>query len=180
MSTITISQREIQTGHKIGNCSMPRRCPREVRWHNPKRWLCRVRRPSHVVRTEACSLRNFAREYACPGCVPIRYVEHQLGTVHSIDVVWDNYRPYSLKAQTRNTRGKWIRRRVEPIMQFQKIRRIAQNQRERDSPVRISVHINCHIVNSQASHLCYRQWCIFSATYGYGRTSSLFTRGGRQ
>ena len=34
------------------------------------------------------------------------YVEHQLGKVHRIDVVCDNYRPDSLKAQTRNTRGK--------------------------------------------------------------------------
>ena len=66
------------------------------------------------------------------------YVEHQLGKVHIIDVVWDNYRPDSLKAQTRNTRGKWIRRRVEPNNAVPKMRRIAQNQRERDSAVRIS------------------------------------------
>ena len=30
-------------------------------------------------------------------------------------------------------------------MQFQKLRRISQNQRERDSAVRISEHIKCHI-----------------------------------
>ncbi len=75
------------------------------------------------------------------------YVEHQLGKAHIIDVVWDNYRPDSLKAQTRNTRGKLIRRRVEPNNTVPKMRRIAQNQRERDSAVRIPVHINCHIVN---------------------------------
>ena len=28
--------------------------------------------------------------------------------------MWDNYGPDSSKAQTRDTRGKWIRRRVEP------------------------------------------------------------------
>ncbi len=37
------------------------------------------------------------------------------------------------------------------------MRRIAQNQREQYSAVRISEHINCHTVNWQASDLCYRQ-----------------------
>ena len=36
MSTITVSQRETQTGHQIGHCSMPRRCRRGARWH--QRW----------------------------------------------------------------------------------------------------------------------------------------------
>ena len=75
------------------------------------------------------------------------YVEHQLGKVHIIDVVWDNYRPDSLKAQKRNTRRKLIRRRVDPNNAVPKMRRIAQNQRERDSAVLFPEHINCHIVN---------------------------------
>ena len=45
------------------------------------------------------------REYACQD-VFLPYVEHQLGKVHRIDVVWDNHRPVFLKAQTRNMRGK--------------------------------------------------------------------------
>ena len=63
-----------------------------------------------------CVLKHAAtgtfREYARDVFLP--YVEHQLGKGHRIAVVWYNYTPASLKAQTRDTRGKLIRRRVEP------------------------------------------------------------------
>ena len=44
------------------------------------------------------------RDYAQYVFVPC--VEDQLGKGHRIDVVWDNHRPDSLKAQTWDTRGK--------------------------------------------------------------------------
>ena len=69
MSTITVSQRETQTGHQIGHCSMPRRCPRGARWHQG--WRCCVRRTSHLVGAEACSRRHFLRIIMlCLRCVP--------------------------------------------------------------------------------------------------------------
>ena len=52
------------------------------------------------------------REYAQDVFLP--YVEQQLDKAQRVDVVWDDYRPDSLKAQTRDMRGKGIRRRVEP------------------------------------------------------------------
>ena len=36
----------------------------------------------------------------------VPYVEHQLDNAQRVDVVWDDYRPDSLKAQTRVMRGK--------------------------------------------------------------------------
>ena len=44
----------------------------------------------------------------------LSYVEHQLRQGHRIYVLYDNYRPDSLKVETLDTRGKLIRRRVEP------------------------------------------------------------------
>ena len=44
------------------------------------------------------------REQAQDVCVP--YVGYQLDKGHGIDVVWYNYRPDYLQAQTRDTRGK--------------------------------------------------------------------------
>ncbi len=41
------------------------------------------------------------------------YVQSQLPHVLRLDVVWDVYKPESLKEDTRSTRGKGIRRRVE-------------------------------------------------------------------
>ena len=52
------------------------------------------------------------REYAQDMFLP--YVEHKLDKTQRVDVMWDDYRPDSLKAQTRDMRGKGIRRRVEP------------------------------------------------------------------
>ena len=63
----------------------------------------------HMLKPAAA--RTF-REYAQDVFLP--YVEHQLDTAQRLDVVWDDYRPDSLKAQTRDMRGKGIRRRVEP------------------------------------------------------------------
>ena len=58
-----------------------------------------------------CVLKHAAtgtfHEYARDVFLP--YVEHQLGKGHRIAVVWYNYRPASLKAQTRDTRGKLSR-----------------------------------------------------------------------
>ena len=42
------------------------------------------------------------------------YVQLQLEMVQRVDVVWDDYRSGSLKEQTREKRGKGIRRRVAP------------------------------------------------------------------
>ena len=63
----------------------------------------------HMLKPAAA--RNF-REYAQD--VFLAYVEHQLDKAKRVDVVWDDYRSDSLKAQTRDMRGKGIRLRVEP------------------------------------------------------------------
>ena len=42
------------------------------------------------------------------------YIKSQLHHVNRVDVVWDEYFPESLKAETRRKRGKGVRRRVEP------------------------------------------------------------------
>ena len=42
------------------------------------------------------------------------YILSQLEHVSRVDVVWDEYFPESLKAETRSKRGKGVRRRVEP------------------------------------------------------------------
>ena len=63
----------------------------------------------HMLTPEAA--RTF-REYTQHVLLP--YAEHQLDKSQRVDVVWDDYRPDSLKAQTRDMRGKGIRRRVEP------------------------------------------------------------------
>ena len=62
--------------------------------------------PAVVHMLKPAAARTF-REYAQDVFLP--YVEHQLDKAHRVD-----YRPDSLKAQTRDMRGKGIRRRVEP------------------------------------------------------------------
>ena len=42
------------------------------------------------------------------------YIKSQLHHVNRVDVVWDEYFPESLKAETRRKRGKGVRKRVEP------------------------------------------------------------------
>ena len=50
-------------------------------------------------------------DYASQVFLP--YVASQLQQASRIDIVWDEYRPDSLKAETRVKRGKGVRRRVE-------------------------------------------------------------------
>ena len=42
------------------------------------------------------------------------YIHDHLRSVDRLDIVWDKYRPDSLKASTRDKRGKGVRRRVLP------------------------------------------------------------------
>ena len=42
------------------------------------------------------------------------YIKSQLNHVRRLDIVWDDYFPDNLKAETRKKRGKGVRRRVEP------------------------------------------------------------------
>lgn len=62
------------------------------------------------------------------------YIKSQLQHVNRVDVVWDEYIPESLKAQTRSKRGKGIRRRVEPSSaipgNWQQFLRIDENKVE--------------------------------------------------
>ena len=51
-------------------------------------------------------------EYATEVLLP--HVKNQLHHSSRVDVVWDEYLPDSLKAETRSKRGKGVRRRVEP------------------------------------------------------------------
>ena len=50
-------------------------------------------------------------DYALKVFLP--YVRSQLDRANRIDVVWDQYKPNSLKSQTRDKRGKGVRRRVD-------------------------------------------------------------------
>ena len=69
VSSVTVRQRETQTGHRVGHCSMPRRCHRGAGWHNTKCRSCCVRRTCHRAHAEASSSQNFPG--ICPGCVPL-------------------------------------------------------------------------------------------------------------
>ena len=51
-------------------------------------------------------------EYASQIFLP--YITSQLQHTRRVDIVWDDYFPESLKAETRKKRGEGIRRRVEP------------------------------------------------------------------
>ena len=42
------------------------------------------------------------------------YIVSQAQHASRVDVVWDEYHPESLKAETRSKRGKGVRRRAEP------------------------------------------------------------------
>ncbi|KAH3810175.1 hypothetical protein DPMN_138564 [Dreissena polymorpha] len=44
----------------------------------------------------------------------VPYLERTSGTLHRVDVVWDEYIADNLKESTRSTRGKEVRRRVLP------------------------------------------------------------------
>ena len=58
--------------------------------------------PAIVHMLKPAAAKTF-REYAQDLFLP--YVEHQLDKAQRVDVVWDDYRPDSLKAQTRDMRG---------------------------------------------------------------------------
>ena len=66
---------------------------------SPTCWHLVVRRPSLTVQHRF---------------VFLPYITSQLQHAIRVDVVWDEYMPDSLKADTRTKRGKGIRRRVEP------------------------------------------------------------------
>jgi len=50
----------------------------------------------------------------CSKSAFIPYVTSQLQTLHRLDIIWDVYLPDSRKMETRNRRGKGVRRRVAP------------------------------------------------------------------
>ena len=83
----------------------------------------------YVLVLKHAAASNFP-EYAQDVFLP--YVEHQLGKARIIDVVWDNFRPDYLKAKSESVAAS------SPVMQFQKMERISQNQLEQPSDVRIS------------------------------------------
>lgn len=67
--------------------------------------------PAIVHMLKPGSARTF-RDYAQDVFLP--YVKLQLDKAQRIDIVWDDYRPGTLKEQTREKRGKGVRRRVAP------------------------------------------------------------------
>ena len=71
-------------------------------------------------------------EYAKQVFLP--YLESQLQYASRVDIVWDEYKPDSLKAETRRKRGNGVRRRVEPsslvLRNEQEILRIDENNVE--------------------------------------------------
>ena len=62
----------------------------------------------HCFRPDA-SIKSF-RDYADKKVIP--YIERQLANTKIVDVIWDRYLPYSLKATTRQKRGTGIRQRM--------------------------------------------------------------------
>lgn len=73
----------------------------------------------------------------------IPYILSQLQYVNRVDVVWDEYLPDSLKAETRSKRGEGVRRRVEPCNaipgNWQEFLRIDDNKTELFSYLAICV-----------------------------------------
>ena len=64
----------------------------------------------------------------------LQYIESQLKYAIRVELVWDEYKPDSLKAETRRKRGNGIRRRVEPSSlvprNWQEFLRIDENKVE--------------------------------------------------
>ena len=104
MSTISVIQREAETGHQIGHCSMPRRRIREANDIAPSVDVVMLDRPAMLCVVKPAATGTL-REYACPSMFR-PCVEQQLGKGHRNDVVCENYRQYYLKAQTRDMKGK--------------------------------------------------------------------------
>ena len=72
------------------------------------------------------------QEYA--DLVFIPYVKGPLQHVQRLDIIWDEYVPNSLKATTREKRGRGIRRRVQSLTTFPKnwkeFLRVGENKKE--------------------------------------------------
>lgn len=72
------------------------------------------------------------KEYAQDVFLP--YVKLHLDKSQRVDVIWDEYRPDTLKEQTREKRGKGVRRRVDPKNAVPKnwgdFLRLAENKKE--------------------------------------------------
>ena len=113
----------------------------------------------HMLKPPAA--RTF-REYVQDVFVP--YIEHQLDNAQRVDVVWNDYRSDSLKAQTRGMRGKGIRRRVEPNNAVPK--NWAEFLRINENKAELFAFLSREIVtistDKQSSHS--RQGCNLSAT----------------
>ena len=56
----------------------------------------------------AKTFQDYARDVFLP------YVKSQVDEVQRVDIVWDDYRPGTLKEQTREKRGTGVRRHVAP------------------------------------------------------------------
>ena len=56
----------------------------------------------------AKTFQDYAKDVFLP------YVKSQVDKAQRVDVVWDDYRPGTLKQQTREKRGKGVRRRMAP------------------------------------------------------------------
>ena len=67
--------------------------------------------PAIVNMLRPGSAKTFA-DYAKDVFLP--YVHSQLNQSQRVDIVWDDYREDTLKDQTREKRGRGVRRRVEP------------------------------------------------------------------
>ena len=71
-------------------------------------------------------------DYACDVFLP--YAKSQLDKAQRVDIVWDDYRPDSLKQQTRQKQGMGVRRRVAPQNMIPKnwgeFLRVAENKKE--------------------------------------------------
>ena len=65
-----------------------------------------------VVKNDGGGSSKTFRDYALNVFLP--YVKLQLDKAQRVDIVWDEYRPGTLKQQARDKRGKGVRRRVAP------------------------------------------------------------------
>ena len=65
--------------------------------------LVNILKPSGACKTFS----DYANQVFLP------YISNQLQSVQRVDIIWHRYIPNSLKAQTRDKRGRGVRRRVE-------------------------------------------------------------------
>ena len=102
--------------------------------------------------------KNFT-EYASQIFLP--YLASQLQQATRVDVVWDVYMPNVLEADTRNKRGKGIRRHVEPLSRipgdWQEFLRVEENKTELFSFLAnhaILLETECQIICQHTSLTC--------------------------